>query len=63
MNVTFSPLLAWSLIWIFGVIVLTVTAYSIYHRGRGSLLRMACGVLLIAALQTALVDLAAEVHV
>ena len=50
MNVTFSPLPAWTLIWIFGAIVLAVTAYSIYRHARGSLLRMACGVLLIAAL-------------
>ncbi|MEP6827096.1 MAG: hypothetical protein ABJA10_03395, partial [Aestuariivirga sp.] len=50
MSVTYSPLLAWSLIWAFGAVVVAITAYSIYRGARGSLLRSACGALLFGAL-------------
>ena len=50
MNLTFSPLLAWPFIWVFGALVLAIAGYFLFRRARGTLLRTACGALLFGAL-------------
>ena len=50
MNMTFAPLVIWPLLWIFAALVAALAAFSLFKRVRGTILRLAVGALLIAAL-------------
>ncbi len=50
MNVTFAPLIIWPLIGLFATCVAALTAYSFFKSARGTILRLAVGTLLLAAL-------------
>ena len=50
MNITFTPLIIWPLLWVFAALVAALAAFSFFKRVRGTILRLAVGALLLAAL-------------